>query len=684
MTNRLKFETSPYLLQHADNPVDWQPWDDRALNQAVAEDKPILLSIGYAACHWCHVMEHESFENQGIAEMMNKHFVCIKVDREERPDLDRIYQLAHQMLTQRPGGWPLTLALTPSGHAPFFAGTYFPPQPRQGMPGFLYLLEKVSTHYRQNHISLQNYHATFTAALNRLNPQRSSRPESVDHVIENSISTLARQFDETFGGFGDAPKFPHPTQLWLLLTALSEPDHASAHTAETMIGKTLDAMGNGGLFDHLGGGFFRYSVDRQWQIPHFEKMLYDNAQLLQLYALAYAAFQKDRYREIADGVARWIIEEMQLPAGGFAATLDADSEGEEGKYYVWSETDLRAILSEQEYDLAENVYGLYGDANFEGGWHLNLNPQTDWTLLQRQPELRQQIAALNQHLLAIRQQRIAPNLDNKVISAWNGLAIAGLCTAADILEQDQYLHAAYQSLGFVRTVMWRQGRLYAVAVDSEARLPGYLDDYAFMLVAAVKLLQADWRTETLTFAMALAEALLEHFEDSDGGFFFTAHDHEKLLYRPKTAADDAIPSGNGAAALGLGLLGRLLGEPRYLNSAQRTLDIFAQDSPSVSALLSIAHVCNTTAAASVIIRGNKQELTAWRLALREAGMFATVLNPAAAQGIYFIGSEAGARLPGSLSEKKRTPGGCAYICYGDRCLEPIASPETLIQALQNR
>jgi len=569
MPNQLAAQTSPYLLQHAENPVDWHAWDEAALQRARDQDKPILLSIGYSACHWCHVMERESFEDAAIASRMNALFVCIKVDREERPDLDKIYQTAHQMLTQRPGGWPLTLALTPHGHAPFFAGTYFPPAPRMGMPGFGDVLEQVAAHYRRHHKSMREHHRIFADALAQVNPQPAAEKLPLPAAaLAHAARELSAQFDSEFGGFGGAPKFPHPAQLELLLR-----HHAQSGDANSaqMLELSLRKMAAGGLFDQLGGGFYRYSVDRRWAIPHFEKMLYDNAQLLTLYAgaLQYggagdAAF----YRQIAAQTADWVAGEMQQPHGGYASTLDADSEGIEGKYYVWDEDDLRALLQADEYAAVESFYGIAGEPNFEGKWHLAIHPDRESMAgrLARgndaggaddagaaaapmpDPALAAALAAAKAKLLAARAQRIRPALDDKILTAWNGLMIKGMARAAIALGRNDLAESAARALDFVRAGLWRDGRLLVTTRGGRASLNGHLDDYAFLAEGIVELLQAAWRAQDLAFAVQICDAMLEHFEDREaGGFFFTSHDHEPLLHRPKSGPDDAIPSGNGAA-----------------------------------------------------------------------------------------------------------------------------------------
>ena len=678
MANQLSTQTSPYLLQHANNPVDWHPWSPAALALAATQDKPILLSIGYSACHWCHVMERESFEEEEIAAQMNELFVCIKVDREERPDLDKIYQSAHQMLAQRPGGWPLTLALTPRGHAPFFAGTYFPPQPRMGMPGFGEVLEKVAAHYRQHRAQMDDHHLSFEQAMARLNPMPPALSSALSSATssESKLPTAARtlskatqelsgQFDWTFGGLGDAPKFPHPTQLELLLR-----HGARNNGAESLrfFNLTLRKMAEGGLFDQLGGGFFRYSVDRQWRIPHFEKMLYDNAQLLTLYTDGWRYFGEPFYRTIIEQTAAWVIREMQQGHGGYASTLDADSEGVEGKYYAWSETDLRALLGADEYSALENYYALAGEPNFEGNWHFNCNPNDEIRGAGDNDALR----CAKTKLLAQREQRIRPALDDKILTAWNGLMIKGMARAATALGRDDLAESACAALDFIRATMWRDGRLLVTSRNGEARLNGYLDDYAFLAEGIVELLQAKWRSEDLTFAVEICDAMLAHFEDPDaGGFFFTSHDHEKLLHRPKSGPDDAIPSGNGAAVRALCKLGHLLGNTRYLQSAERTLHLFADGMgkmPSVYGSLSMALQAFEPDHASIIIRGDATQMNAWQELCRRH------YHPEN-MTLAIAGKTTG--LPDALAQRKAQRGTVAYICRGMECSAAIDSIETL-------
>ena len=681
MTNQLSTQTSPYLLQHANNPVDWHPWGDAALALAVAEDKPILLSIGYSACHWCHVMERESFEDEAIAAQMNALFVCVKVDREERPDLDKIYQNAHHLLAQRPGGWPLTVALTPHGHAPFFAGTYFPPAPRMGMPGFGEVLEKVAAHYREHRAQMDDHHRSFEKAMTRLNPAPSKASLSTAaYTINAAARELAGQSDHAFGGFGDAPKFPHPTQLELLLRHGAQDDAGGMDGAGGADGKgslrffdlSLHKMAEGGLFDQLGGGFFRYSVDRQWRIPHFEKMLYDNAQLLTVYADAWRHSGAPFYRTIVEQTAAWVIREMQQRHGGYASTLDADSEGVEGKYYAWSETDLRALLNAAEYTALEEFYGLAGEPNFEGQWHLNIHPEGAARFADDDDASGvRALQSAKAKLLAEREQRIRPALDDKILTAWNGLMIKGMARAATALGRDDFAQSARAALDFIRATTWRNGRLLVTSRNGEASLNGYLDDYAFLAEGIVELLQAKWRSEDLAFAVEICDAMLANFEDPEaGGFFFTSHDHEKLLHRPKSGPDDAIPSGNGAAVRTLCKLGHLLGNTRYLESAEKTLQLFADSlnkMPSVYGSLSMA-LQAFEPNQQIIIRGDEPQTTEWQELCRRRyhpeNMTLTIATKATG-------------LPEALAQKKAQRGTVAYICRGLECSAAIESVEGL-------
>ena len=583
-TNRLSHETSPYLRQHAHNPVDWHPWDEEALEKARREGKPILLSIGYSACHWCHVMAHESFEDEATAQVMNERFINIKVDREERPDLDKIYQTAFQMLHRRSGGWPLTMFLTHDDHAPFVGGTYFPKTPRYGMPAFTDLLLRVSEHYRQHPDDIRRQNQALLDALRaEVAPTTTGDLTLTAAPLQAGRDELLSHFDPTYGGFGGAPKFPHPTSLEQLLrhwTAslrcdafqCAEPDQQ----AENAVRFTLRQMALGGIYDQLGGGFYRYSVDAEWQIPHFEKMLYDNGPLLALYAQAWQATQEPLFRTVVEETGEWLIREMQSPDGGYYATLDADSEGEEGRFYTWTPAQVRELLNTEEYTAFAICYGLELPPNFEGrAWHLRVVAESA-DLAQRlgvaPAQVSAWLASARQQLFTARSRRVWPGRDEKILTAWNGLAIRGLAIAGRLLERSDFVDSAERALDFIQAHLWRDGRLLAVHKDGQSRLNAYLDDYAFLIDGVLELQACRQREGDLEFARSLADVLLGQFEDpASGGFYFTAHDHETLIQRPKPPHDDALPSGNGIAAQVLLKLGRLTGQARYRAAAERTL-----------------------------------------------------------------------------------------------------------------
>ncbi len=676
-TNRLANETSPYLLQHAHNPVDWQPWDDESLARARDQDQPILLSIGYSACHWCHVMEHESFEDEHTARFMNEHFVCIKVDREERPDLDKIYQTAHHLLTQRPGGWPLTVALTPDDHVPFFAGTYFPKEPRYGMPGFIDVLRRVAAFYREHRADLSAHSAAVKDAFARIESDVGHSAEVGTEVIERGVRELLRQYDRVHGGFGSAPKFPHPTGLEVCLRHWwNTRDSARVDTqALRAVEHTLQAMAQGGLFDQLGGGFCRYSVDDAWTIPHFEKMLYDNAQLLTLYSDAWLATRNDLLRQTAIETGEWVIREMQSSDGGYYSTLDADSEGEEGRFYVWTEDQLRGALTDAEWAAVEVRYGLRGQPNFEGRWHLNVCDSVD-AVAQRCGVSREQaaelLAAARRKLFTVREQRVRPARDEKVLTSWNGLMIKAMARAGRILRRADFINSAEHALQHMRSTLWRDGRLFATSKDGRTHLNAYLDDYVFAMDAVLELLQARWSGEELEFAVDLAEVVLAHFQDhAQGGFYFTSDDHEKLLHRHKPASDDATPSGNGVAALVLLRLGHILGEHRYLDAAERALRSMSasiERFPSAHGALLIALDEHLHSTETVILRGDPAEMTRWR-----DPCLAEYAPRRVALGVPINAGP----LPGMLADRvPRGIGVTAYICQGHACSAPI---ETLAE-----
>jgi uncharacterized protein YyaL (SSP411 family) len=679
-TNHLISETSPYLLQHAHNPVEWYPWGPQALEKACQENKPILLSIGYSACHWCHVMAHESFEDPAAAEIMNRLFINIKVDREERPDLDKIYQTAHSLLTQRTGGWPLTMFLTPDEQIPFFGGTYFPDQPRHGMPSFTDLCQRVSDFYleRREELDKQNRSLIdFMSSMNQPDPAGDSSDKFNAMPLDVARQQLEQQFDAKHGGFGGAPKFPHPTSIERLLRHWSgtREDGAADEQALHMALSTLDRMALGGMYDQIGGGFCRYSVDERWMIPHFEKMLYDNGPLMSLYSEAWAITGNPLYQRIVEQTADWAIREMQSPEGGYYSSLDADSEGEEGKFYVWTPDELQRVLSEEEYPIVAARFGFDRDANFEGHWHAHVYTSID-ALSKRfglsETDIEAHMESARSKLFNTREQRIHPGRDDKVLVSWNALMIKGMAQAARYFGDSRCEKSAERALHFVHTKMWSDGRLYATYKDGHAHLAAYLDDYVFLIDAILELLQVRWNSDDLTFALQLADAVLEHFADPAGGFYFTADDHEDLIQRPKPLNDDAMPAGNAIAAKVFSRLGHLLGETRFLDAAERTLKAAwnpIQQSPygHTGLLLALEEMLHPVE--TVVIRGGEQ-LGEWQ---------AAVAHDYAPRRLVFAIPDSIDDLPAQLQQRTPQQGGAAYVCQGMSCLPPVLSIQELEQ-----
>ncbi|HXF57685.1 MAG TPA: thioredoxin domain-containing protein [Actinomycetota bacterium] len=566
--NRLAGETSPYLLQHADNPVDWYPWGPEALERARREDKPILLSIGYAACHWCHVMAHESFEDEETARVMNEHFVCVKVDREERPDLDAIYMDAVQAMTGQ-GGWPMTVFLTPDG-APFYAGTYFPKEDRHGLPAFRRVLEVVARAWRERRAEVLEQGGRVVQAIGRLSQLRASPEPLSEGILLVAHAGLRQSFDPQWGGFGGAPKFPQPMSLEFLLRC-----HLRGYAASLeMVTRTLDRMAAGGIRDHVGGGFHRYSVDARWHVPHFEKMLYDNAQLARLYARAWQVTADARYRQVAAETLDYLLRELRHPGGGFFSSQDADSEGEEGKFYVWGYDELVAVAREAvgSESLARAVatwFGALPEGNWEGGRNVLWTPLPPERVAEEArvtpEELAAAVEAARRRLFEVRERRVRPATDDKVLAAWNGLAISALAEAGRALGEPRYVEAAEAAARFVLTHLRREdGRLLRSWREGRTGVPGYSDDHALLAEGLLTLYETTFDLQWFEEARRLADELLRLFHDEEGGGFFQAgHDAEPLVVRPKEVYDNAVPSGNSAAAEVLQRLALLTGEPRY-------------------------------------------------------------------------------------------------------------------------
>lgn len=682
MSNRLAAESSPYLRQHALNPVDWWPWGAQALAQARAQDKPILLSIGYSACHWCHVMAHESFEDPATAAVMNQLYINIKVDREERPDLDKIYQLAHQALTRRGGGWPLTVFLAPDDHVPFYAGTYFPKEPRYGMPPFVHILQQVSGFWQERRGEVRAQNVLLAQFLADYGGAQTTAAALSDAPMVTALAQIEHNFDPVNGGRAGAPKFPHCSEMELLLDLADAPGSTGTATQREkhrrMVQLTLTRMAQGGIHDQLGGGFCRYSVDERWEIPHFEKMLYDNAQLLPLYARMARYPGGGEHELTARDIVDWLQREMTAPGGSFYSALDADSEGEEGKFYVWQRDEARALLTDGEFAVAQSSYGFDRPPNFE---HMAWNPvvaqsrgEVATALGISEDEVQAVLARSRAKLFAARAKRIRPGLDDKILTSWNALMIASLARSARALGVPTWSALAAAALDFLYERAWVQGRLLASA---GSQLPAYLDDYAFLLDALVESLQCRWNDRDLAWAIALGDTLLEHFEDrTSGGFWFTANDHEALIQRPKTWTDEATPCGNGIAARALLRLGHLLGASRYLDAAERTLraaySTMQQMPQACASLMGALHDFLHPRTHVVIRTDDDAETRAWRSAIG---------NAAQAADVYIVPSNANG-LTGVLASQSYRTGGLAYVCRGTSCLPPVTDLSALRTALE--
>ena len=574
-SNQLAHETSPYLLQHAHNPVDWHPWGEEALEIARGDDRPIFLSIGYSACHWCHVMERESFENEETAALMNANFVNIKVDREERPDLDSIYMEAVQAMTGS-GGWPMSVFLTPAGQ-PFYGGTYFPPQARYGMPSFSQVLLAVADAYKNKRDDLEAQAQRLTDAIGRTGSLSASGGALGVEILDEATAKLLQYFDEQYGGFGDQPKFPQPMTLEFAMSQhRSGGDADVLHIAE----HTLQQMAAGGIYDHLGGGFHRYSVDRIWLVPHFEKMLYDNGQLLRSYLHAWQINGRPEHRQVVDETVDYVLREMTSPEGGFYSAQDADSEGEEGKFFVWTAEEIEAVLDEEEAELLGRTYGVMPGGNFEGNTILNLK-RTVAEVAQEAgatvESIAARLAAARQKLFAVREERVKPERDDKVLTEWNGLMIHALAEVGVVLGREDALEAARKSADFVLAEMSQEnGFLFRSYKDGRARFNAYLEDYAAFARGLVALYESTFEMRWLAEAVRLTKIMQSQFADEvRGGFYQTGMAHEQLVVRRKDFIDNAIPSGNSMAAELLLRLAKLTGNEEYRSEAARIILIMA-------------------------------------------------------------------------------------------------------------
>ncbi len=673
VANRLAGETSPYLLQHAHNPVDWYPWGPEALERAKAEDKPILLSIGYSACHWCHVMERESFEDPRTASVMNASFVSIKVDREERPDLDGIYMQAVQAMTGS-GGWPMTVFLTPDG-TPFYGGTYFPPSDRANMPAFTRVLASIADAWHNRRADVLQSGAQLREHLQQAMVRTPSGSAALDPgILDAAESGLAAQYDAEFGGFGNAPKFPQPMAIEFLLRSWKR---AGDEVARDVAVHTLEQMARGGMYDHLGGGFHRYSTDAEWLVPHFEKMLYDNAQLARAYLLGYQATGNQFFRGIAEQVIEYVLREMTDPAGGFYSTEDADSEGEEGRFYVWTPAELRALLGDADARLFGGFYDVTDRGNFEAGASILHTDHTPAEIARRLAVTEAQLLAALERgrsvLFEARSKRVRPARDEKVLAAWNGLVLRALAEAGAVLRRSDFVDAARKNADFLLSTMRRaDGSLYRTWKPGHAaHLNGYLEDYANVADGLIALYEATFEARWLSAATSLADLVLERFADTgNGGFFDTSSDHEALISRPKDIFDNATPSGNAVAADVLLRLALLTGNDEYERAARGVLELLRE--PMARYPLGFAR--SLSALDFLLGRPREVAIVGQPGAPDTEAMLRVVFEPFVPNKVVAGGDTAIPLLEGRSS---RGTAATAYVCEHYVCQAPTTDPAEL-------
>jgi uncharacterized protein len=677
-TNRLIHETSPYLRQHAHNPVDWYPWGDEAFARSRRENKPILLSVGYSACHWCHVMEHESFEDEETARLMNAQFVSIKVDREERPDVDHIYMNAVQLLTGR-GGWPMTVFLTPDGK-PFYGGTYFPPHDRYGMPGFKRLLVSIAQAYREKPEDVQKTVGQLMAGLQEMETRRPAGRALDARLVTDAAAALSNAYDERHGGLGQAPKFPNEAAFELFLRAYR---NGGGHRYLDMTLHTLRQMARGGIYDQLGGGFHRYSVDERWLVPHFEKMLYDNAQLAPLYVAAFQLTGDRFFAEIARDTLNYVIREMRDPIGGFYSTQDADSEGEEGKFFVWDVAEVRRILGDEIADSTCRYWDISAEGNFEHRniLHVTLDLDQMAKMFRREvSDVEPLLAEARQRLFTARERRIKPARDEKILTAWNALMISAFAKGEEIFGDGRYRQAAVEAVAFIESKLQIGDRLLSTYKDGVPKLNGYLDDYAFFVAALLDVFELVQDRCYLERAANLGDAMIRHFWDAAaGGFFFTSDDHEALIVRSKPSFDGSIPSGNSVAARDLLRLYHYTEKAGYLERAEQLLQLYAghmAEQPFGFANLLCTVDFYTQKPREIVLVGSQNAPTEALLqCIREAyvpNRTLTVVDPAHRDA-----------LPSLLQGKGQLDGQpTAYVCHNMTCSAPVTTWKELEPLLQ--
>ncbi len=683
-TNNLEHSLSPYLRQHKENPVFWQEWSNDIIDYARKHKQPILLSIGYSTCHWCHVMAHESFEDNETAQLMNTQFINIKIDREERPDLDKIYQQAHLLLNQRSGGWPLTIFLEPDSLSPFFVGTYFPKEPRESLPSFKQLLVTLSSIYHEKPEDIFAISHKIQQQLLELN-QVSSESNQKEDLSPLFVDQCLVHGDKEWGGLSGAPKFPQPILLRtaLKLLATQKPDNQEA--LHQFIQLTAQAMSRIGLFDHLAGGFFRYCVDNYWGIPHFEKMLYDNALLLTFYN-DLARFTMDgHYADLCRKTCQWLMKDMMSEEGGFYSALDADSEGKEGQYYIWKKEQIKQQLDDDEWAIAEIAFGLSQAPNFEECWHLHQWYFGETLAKKANKPLKQvnwMLESIKEKLLSLREQRIRPHRDEKILTSWNALLISALFQSSQILKNPDIEKTAWQTLYFIKEHLWKEQKLLSVHSRGISYQEGFLDDYAFLSQAILDALQIEWRQELYDWLLKLAEVLVEQFYNNEGGFFFSSHDNSPdkksyLLTKTLCLNDDALPNGNAVTLSVFNLMGTLSGTSHYSDIIEKTLQISANDLNQY--ILSHAALLNTYleykhGIQCIVLRGSLTEILKWK------DTFGLDYRPH--QKVFLIPNhiELSKNLEEKYPTKKET---YATICDQQGCSLPITSLSELQERLTN-
>jgi len=682
--NHLADQKSPYLLQHADNPIDWYPWGEEAFARAQKEDKPIFLSIGYSACHWCHVMEEESFEDEEVAGLMNRHFVAIKVDREERPDIDHIYMTACQAMTGS-GGWPLTIIMTAQGQ-PFFTGTYFPRESKYGRPGLLEVLKQVADLWQQDRRRLRQTGRQMAQALQSLAASSAEGPLT-EEILHSAYGKLRERFDSLHGGFGEAPKFPTAHHLTLLLRWWRR--HQQGEALD-MVEKTLQSMRAGGIYDHLGFGFHRYATDSQWLVPHFEKMLYDQALLSLAYLEAFQVTGQERYAQAAREIFSYVLRDMTSPEGGFYSAEDADSEGGEGRYYVWRPDQIGSVLGREEGALFGRFFGVTAEGNFEDGASVLHRPFTLEEFAERESmsprQLERFLETSRQKLLVARRRRVPPLKDDKILTDWNGLMIAALARGAWVLEDEEYARAAQRASDFLFAELRdANGRLLHRYRDGQAAIAGFLDDYAFLLWGLIELYEATFQARYLEEALGLARHMEELFWDAQGGgFFLTAVDGEPLLMRPREVTDGAVPSGNSVAALNLLRLGRLTARSSWEDRAREAIDSFAAQvagSPGGFSHLLMALDFALGPAREVVIAGDPQGQDTRRMLAALRGRFL----PNAV--VLLHGGDPGDRaleelIPAVRDQVPVAGQAAAYVCRNFACRMPVTDAGEMMALIQ--